>query len=91
VETLDKYKNSIGFITMSAMQWSNGGIAPFSLDGVAPTRENILSGTYRLAEDYAFVYKKELAPAAGRFVDFVFSPAGRGIIERRGMIAADRR
>ncbi|MBE0558251.1 MAG: substrate-binding domain-containing protein, partial [Proteobacteria bacterium] len=91
VETLDKYKHSIGFVTLSSMQRSNGGITPISLDGVAPTRENLLSGRYPLEEHYAFVYRKDPAPAAGRFLAFVFSPAGRGIIEKRGMIAVDRR
>ncbi len=91
VETLDKYKNSIGFVTLSSMRWSNGGITPISLDGVAPTRQNILSGRYRLEEHHAFVFRKDPSPAASRFLAFVFSPAGRGIIENGGLIAVDRR
>jgi phosphate transport system substrate-binding protein len=91
VETLDRHRNSIGFATLSMMQWSNGGITPVSLDGVTPTRENVLAGRYPIEEPYSFVYRKELTPAAGRFVAFVFSPAGRRIIENRGLIAVDRR
>ena len=91
VEALDKYKNSIGFVTLSSMRWSNGGITPISLDGVAPTRQKLLSGRYRLEEHYAFVCRKDPAPAVGKFLAFVLSPAGRDIIEKRGMIAVDRR
>ena len=89
VEALDKFKNAIGFATLSSLKWSKGGLRPLSLDGVAPTRENILAGTYRLVEDYAFVFKKNLTPAAKKFVDFVFSPEGRRVIELNGLIASD--
>jgi phosphate transport system substrate-binding protein len=91
VETLAKYKNSIGFIPMSSEKWAEGAIKPISLDGVAPIRANILAGTYRLVEDYAFVYKKELTPGAGRFVEFVFSKEGKNILEKNGLITVERR
>lgn len=91
VETIDKYKNAIGFVTLSSTKWARGKLYPLSLDGIAPTRENILAGKYRLVEDYAFVFKKELTPAAKKFVSFVFSPEGRKVIERNGLIAVDAR
>ncbi len=91
VETLDKYKNSIGFITLSSAKWAEGRLKPIALDGVAPTRENILAGKYPLVEDYAFVHKKGLTPEAKRFVDFVFSPAGKKILEANRLIAVEAR
>jgi len=59
--------------------------------GVVPNRENAVTGRYRLVEDYSLVFKKPLTPAAGRFVEFVFSPAGRKIIDGSGLIAVERR
>ncbi len=91
VETLEKYKNSIGFITMSSSKWAKGGIKTITMDNVAPTRENILSGKYRLVEDYALIYKKTLSSQAKNFVDFVFSPEGRKILENDGLIAVEKR
>ncbi len=91
VETLDKYKNSIGFVTHSSLRWSRGGLSPIALDGIAPTRENFRSGRYPLEEHYAFVTRETPGPLAERFLAFVYSPAGRGIIEQRGMIALERR
>lgn len=91
VETLAKYKNSIGFIPMSAEKWAKGAIKPISVDGIAPTRAEVLAGRYRLVGDFSFVYKKELSPGASRFVAFVFSEAGRKILEENGLIAVDRR
>lgn len=91
VETLDKYRNAIGFVTTSSLKWSKGGLRTVSLDGVAPTRQNVLSGKYRLAEEFTLVYKKNLDSAARKFVDFVFSAEGRRIIEANGLMALDRR
>lgn len=92
VETLDKFNNSIGYITLSSARWSKGGIKPIFKDGVAPTLENVLSGKYELVEDYAFVYSKNAkVPLVRKFIDFVFSPAGRKIIESRGLVAPDRK
>jgi phosphate transport system substrate-binding protein len=89
VEAIDKFKKSIGFITLSSAKWAKGRIRPIDLDGVAPTKENILAGKYRLVEDYAFVFKKTLTPEAKRFVDFVFSPEGRRVMEGNGLIAVE--
>jgi phosphate transport system substrate-binding protein len=91
VVTLAKYNNSIGFIPLSAAKWAKGAIKPIALDGVAPTRANILAGKYPLVEDFAFVYKKELTPGAAGFIGFVFSKEGRKILEMNDMIAVERR
>jgi phosphate transport system substrate-binding protein len=92
VEALDKYKNSIGYITISSARWAKGGIKPIAKDSVAPTRENVLSGRYRLVEDYYFVYNKgSIVPLAKKFIDFVFSKEGRNVIERNSLIAVDRK
>ncbi len=90
VETLEKYKNTVGFITMSSYRWAKGRIKPVSLDGIAPTPENMLSGKYRLVESYALIYKKELTPAAKKFVDFVFSAEGKKILTGNRLIAVNR-
>lgn len=91
VEALDKFKNAIGFITLSSTKWAKGPLRPLRLDGIAPTRENILAGKYRLMVDYSFVSRKNPTPAAKNFVDFVFSQEGRKVIERNGLIAVDKK
>ena len=37
VEAIDKFKNSVGFITLSSAKWAKGKIRPIALDGIAPT------------------------------------------------------
>jgi phosphate transport system substrate-binding protein len=91
VETLDKYRNSIGFITISSSRWAKGGMKTITMDNIAPTAENVISGKYRLVEDYAFTHKKTLPSLAKSFVDFVFSPEGKKIIEKNGLVAVEKR
>ena len=91
VEAIDKYRNAVGFITLSSLRWSRGGIVPIALDGVAPSRENILAGKYTLVEDYAFVYRNGSDNLAKRFMDFVLSPQGGKVMEDNGLVAGERK
>ena len=91
VETIGKFKNSIGFIALSSAKWAKGKIRPIALNGIAPTRENILAGKYPLVVDYSFVFKRSLTPEAKGFVDFVFSQEGRRVLEHNDLIAMGRK
>jgi phosphate transport system substrate-binding protein len=91
VEALDKYGNAIGFITTSSMKWSKGRIRPISLDGVAPTWENVRKGKYPLIEEFTLVCKKDPKPLAGKFINFVFSTEGKKVIETHGLLSVERR
>lgn len=57
-----------------------------SLNGVAPTPKNLASGTYPLAKDINFVTKGQPRGAVRKFLDFVFSPEGRSIAAKAGMV-----
>lgn len=59
-----------------------------SVDGVTPTAENVLAGTYKLARPFLFVSKGPARPDAQRFIDFVLSPEGQKILETEGLVRA---
>jgi phosphate transport system substrate-binding protein len=57
-----------------------------SVDGQAPTRENIRNGRYPLAR---YLYLHAVAPPRGwpgRFVEYVLSPKGQAIIDEVGFV-----
>jgi phosphate transport system substrate-binding protein len=86
LEMLRKYGNSVGFLTLSTMNEPGVPIPPLSLDGVAPTKENIVAGRYPLSIEYALVYRKgALPPEAMAFIDFLFSPEGRKSVSGHGL------
>jgi phosphate transport system substrate-binding protein len=55
------------------------------VNGVAPTRENIISGKYRYRRPLFIVIKKDANPETRKFVDFVLSNKGQKLISSYGM------
>ncbi|MHB1024639.1 MAG: substrate-binding domain-containing protein [Desulfobacteria bacterium] len=91
LEMLRKYGNSIGFLTRSTVRGSSVPILPLSIDGVAPTKENIVAGRYPLVIDFALVYRKDaLPPEAREFVDFLFSGDGKKTLSGHGLVPVGR-
>jgi phosphate transport system substrate-binding protein len=83
-------EGSIGFSDASFVCLSQGKMKPLKLDGVAPTVENILSGAYRMERGLYFVYRDPLDARAAAFLDFVFSPEGRQLIQAAQAIPVAR-
>jgi len=55
------------------------------VNGVAPTRENIISGKYPYRRPLFIVVKKNAKPETRAFVNFVLSPRGQKLISSYGM------
>jgi len=55
------------------------------VNGVPPTRENIISGKYPYRRPLYLVVKKDAKPETRAFVDFVLSPKGQKLISSYGM------
>jgi phosphate transport system substrate-binding protein len=91
LEMLQKFKNSIGFLTYSSTVGLDTSIKPIALDNIRPTPETVQAGQYKMLEDYALVYKeKRLNELARAFIKFIFSDEARDIMKKRGVIPADR-
>ena len=58
-----------------------------SLDGVAPTKENIASGKYPLFRPlYLAISADKARPETQAFIDFILSPEGQQIISNQGTV-----
>jgi phosphate transport system substrate-binding protein len=57
-----------------------------SLNGIKPTPKNLASGAYPLFKEISFVTTPRTTPAALRFISFVYSPQGRAIAEKAGVL-----
>jgi len=91
VDMLQKYRNSIGFTTMSSLGAANSTVTPVALDGVAPTKENISAARYPVMLEYALVYRQDaLTPEADRFIDFLFSGNGKNVLSENGLSSPGR-
>jgi len=58
------------------------------IDGVEPTVENMLNGTYAIQRPFIIGYSTAagLNPLAQDFVDFIFSAQGQGVVADRGYV-----
>ena len=52
-----------------------------SIDGVAPTRENILNGAYKLESKYYLTLSSEDDEHVNNFIEYIRSPEGQKVIE----------
>jgi len=63
-------------------------VKALSIDGVAPTVENMLNGTYAIQRPFIIGYSisEGLSPLAQDFVDFIFSAQGQDVVAGRGYV-----
>ncbi|MBI4611894.1 MAG: phosphate ABC transporter substrate-binding protein [Candidatus Rokubacteria bacterium] len=77
---------AIGMTSMTVVEQSGGKAKALTLNGVAPTAENVKSGRYFLARDFLFVIKGEPPTLVKKFLDFALSPHGDRVILANGAV-----
>lgn len=82
------YNAAIGFSFRyySSELLQNNQIKLLSIDGVAPTVENISNGTYPLVATAYLVTARPRSANTQRIVDFMCSPTGQELVEKTGYI-----
>lgn len=73
----------IGYVSVGHI---DATVAPIALDGVVPTIETVQEGTYTIARGLYSNTKGEPAGLTEKFIDFLFTPDGKKIIEEKGFI-----
>ena len=71
---------AIGMINSTFVAASNGGIRALALNGTAPTKENVQTGSYPMFRHFYFIVKDPPSGPVGQFVTFVKSVEGQKII-----------
>ncbi|MBR3849579.1 MAG: substrate-binding domain-containing protein [Oscillospiraceae bacterium] len=97
IEQVSNYKsksNSIGFSFRYYVEGiiKNPDIKMISVDGAAPTAENIKNGTYPIVTPiYAVTYEEQTNENVGRLLDWILSEEGQRIIEETGYVGFEQR
>ena len=77
---------SIGYVSLDVV---DDTVAALSLDGVAPTEENIVAGSYTLSRPFVMATKGTVdaqSDAVKTWFDYVESDAGKAVITGLGLI-----
>lgn len=86
-EAADKTESipgALGVTTLSLINSESRGMRALTLNGVEPTAGNAASGKYPLAKSFFVVTRTDQSADVKRFLAFLHSPAGRGILVRAG-------
>lgn len=67
--------------------YANPDVKLLSVDGTAPTKENILNGEYPFVSDFYAVTKGEPRGNSKLLIDWILSPQGQEIVEKTGYTA----
>jgi len=74
---------AIGYVSVGHIDPT---VAPVSIDGIAPTLENVRERKYPIARGLFSNSRKEPQGLTKKFIDFLFSPEGRKIVADNGFI-----
>jgi phosphate transport system substrate-binding protein len=73
----------IGYVSVGHVDET---VAVVALDGVAPSIETVQDGTYKIARGLYSNTKGEPVGLTKKFIDFLYTPEGKKIIEKQGFI-----
>lgn len=72
-------KNAIGYISLGSL---NDTVKAVTIDGVEPTTENIINGTYKVARPFNIVVTDNISDLAKDFISFILSKEGQAVISK---------
>lgn len=82
------FRNAIGysFRFYSTEMVRNNEIKLLEINGVAPTRENIINNTYPIAGDFYAVTTQNSSPSCAAFIEWMLSDEGQYIVTETGYV-----
>lgn len=87
IEAVRSNPGAIGYASLSAVEGQEG-ITVLKVDGVAPSEETVLDGTYTIQRPFVFVTRTDeaLSDAAQAFFDFATSTDANALITKAGAV-----
>lgn len=76
-------ENAIGYLSLGSV---DGTVKAVNIAGTAPTPENVINGSYKLARPFILITKGQPSEKAKEFIDFVLSVEGQKIVKEKGYI-----
>jgi|APCry1669189241_1035207.scaffolds.fasta_scaffold09292_2 phosphate transport system substrate-binding protein len=87
IDALEKLPGSLGTSTLTQLATEGRAVKALALNGVAPTLQNLSTGSYPYFKTLHLVTGPKPAPLAKDFVSYIQSPAGQAVLARSGNLA----
>lgn len=81
--TVESDLYAIGYISLGSLKDT---VKAVSIDGVAPSVENIKNGSYRIYRPFNVAVKENVSDVAQDFIHYILSAEGQAVIEKAGYI-----
>ena len=75
--------DAIGFISLGLVDKT---VKAVELNGIIPTREHVIDGSYNLSRPFLFLCKQEPAGLTKDFINFTLSDKGKQILNAQGLV-----
>lgn len=85
-QTLANTPDTIGAFSLGYATLHQLAVQRISLNGVAPTVENVQQGQYKLVRTLGLVVGSTPSPPTQAFVEFIFSPEGQTALKQGGFV-----
>lgn len=82
--------DTIGYVSSGLVNQNPDKIMPISVDGIAPTLENINSGAYKVGRPLLLVSKDTPDEREQKFLDYLLSEEGLQVVEELGYVPVAR-
>lgn len=79
-------KDAIGYASYGMVNQNKGKLIPLKVDGVEPTEQTIVDGSYKISRPLIVVKRGELTAPQKAFMDVVMSERGAEVIEEMGFV-----
>ncbi len=76
--------NAIGYISMGSMSADVKGV---QVNGIAPTTDNVVKGTYPISRPFNFLVKGDPNEVTKSFIDWILAEGGQKIVTDQGYIS----
>lgn len=80
-------QQAIGYISLGSL---NKTVKALKIDGVAPSKETVKDGTYKISRPFNIVQKSTDNPVAQDFIKFILSDDGQKVVEDNGYISKEK-
>lgn len=86
VQKIIENENAIGYASYGMVNQHKDELVPIKVDGVEATKENIVSGDYKIARPLLVIYSGELSATQQAFMDVLTGEEGMKILEDMGFV-----
>jgi phosphate transport system substrate-binding protein len=83
-DMIEKTPGAFGFCTLTQVVSEKRKIKVLSYNNMAPMTKNLVNESYPVSKTHAMVTKQKPSASVKKFIDFVFSPEGRKVLESSG-------